>query len=134
MREAVKNWLAQSREKLAAAALSAADLDHLESLLAVSEMGAAHSDAAPAAPPRQQVLYLYAKSTNMRSPLASWALYDPTVPQEPTLPNAEPPYESVLAAVAEGWRVVQFPIAKLYAYEGQDNDYLGFEFVLERLI
>ena len=50
MREAVKNWLAQSREKLAAAALSAADLDHLESLLAVSEMGAAHSDAAPPAP------------------------------------------------------------------------------------
>ena len=47
MREAVKNWLAQSREKLAAAALSAADLDHLESLLAVSEMGAARSDAAP---------------------------------------------------------------------------------------
>ena len=25
-----------------------------------------------------------------------------------------------------------FPIAKLYAYEGQDNDYLGYEFVLEK--
>jgi hypothetical protein len=29
---------------------------------------------------------------------------------------------------------VQFPIAKLYDYEGQDNDYLGFEFVLEKII
>ena len=94
MRKAVKNWLAQSREKLVTTTLSAADLNRLETLL--SE-------------PRQQVLYLYSKSTNMRSPLASWALYDPTVPQEPTLPNAEPPYESVLAAMADGWRVVQFP-------------------------
>ena len=119
MRKAVKNWLAQSREKLVTTTLSAADLNRLETLL--SE-------------PRQQVLYLYSKSTNMRSPLASWALYDPTVPQEPTLPNAEPPYESVLAAMADGWRVVQFPIAKLYDYEDQDNDYLGFEFALERLV
>jgi len=37
-----------------------------------------------------------------------------------------------LAAVADGWRVVHFSIAKLYAYEGQDDDYLGFEFALEK--
>ena len=112
----VNDWLAESRDKLTAG-LTAADLDQLETLLQT---------------PRQQVLYLYSKSTNMRSPLASWALYDPTRPQQPVLPSAEPPYESVLAAVADGWRVVQFPIAKLYDYEGQDNDYLGFEFVLEK--
>ena len=112
----VNDWLVESRDKLAAG-LTAADLDQLETLLQT---------------PRQQVLYLYSKSTNMRSPVASWALYDPTRPQQPVLPSAEPPYESVLAAVADGWRVVQFPIAKLYDYEGQDNDYLGFEFVLEK--
>jgi hypothetical protein len=114
----VNDWLARSRDKLAAG-LTAADLDQLEALLQT---------------PRQQVLYLYSKSTNMRSPLASWALYDPTVQQEPVLPESAPPYESVLAALADGWRVVQFPIAKLYDYEGQDNDYLGFEFVLEKFV
>ena len=119
MHEAVKDWLAHCRDKLRTEVITSADLDRLGALLAE---------------PRQQVLYLYAKSTNMRSPLASWALYDPTQPQAPTLPSAEPPYESVLAAVADGWRVVQFPIAKLYAYEGQDNDYLGYEFVLEKFV
>ena len=119
MHEAARDWLEQCRKKLRTEAITAADLDRLGDLL--SE-------------PRQQVLYLYSKSTNMRSPLASWALYDPTRPQTPTLPSDEPPYESVLAAVADGWRVVQFPIAKLYAYEGQDNDYLGYEFVLERFV
>ncbi len=118
MREIVRDWLAECREKSRSEALSTADLDRLETLLVET--------------PRQQVLYLYSKSTNMRSPVASWALYDPTRPQQPVLPSAEPPYESVLAAVADGWRVVQFPIAKLYDYEGQDNDYLGFEFVLEK--
>ena len=117
MHEAVKDWLAQCRDKLRTEAITVADLDRLDDLLAK---------------PRQQILYLYAKSTNMRSPLASWALYNATQPQKPTLPGDDPPYESVLAAVADGWRVVQFPIAKLYAYEGQDNDYLGYEFVLEK--
>ena len=119
MREAVKEWLVQARGKLADEPLATADLDRLEAQLAK---------------PRQRVLYLYSKSTNMRSSLASWALYDPDQPQIPTLPSAEAPYDSVLAALADGWRVVQFPIAKLYDYEGQDNDYLGFEFVLEKII
>ena len=114
----VNDWLAESRNKLGAG-LTTADLDQLEALL--------HT-------PRQQVLYLYSKSTNMRSPLAGWAFYDPTIPQEPVLPESAPPYDSVLAARADGWRVVQFPIAKLYDYEGQDNDYLGFEFILEKFV
>ena len=117
MHEAAREWLAGCRDKLRTEAITAEDLDRLDELLAE---------------PRQQILYLYSKSTNMRSQLASWALYDATRPQGPTLPSDEPPYESVLAAVADGWRVVQFPMAKLYAYEGQDNDYLGYEFVLEK--
>ncbi|MCY3737570.1 MAG: hypothetical protein OXG13_14275 [Gemmatimonadaceae bacterium] len=119
MHEAAREWSARCRDKLRTGAITAEDLDRLDVLLAE---------------PRQQILYLYSKSTNMRSQLASWALYDATRPQGPTLPGDEPPYESVLAAVADGWRVVQFPMAKLYAYEGQDNDYLGYEFVLEKLV
>lgn len=118
MSERVRAWLASSREKWAQGALTEADWEGLEALIAA---------------PRQQVLYLYSKSTNMRSPLAGWVLYDPTRPQEPQLPSDKAPYASVLDALADGWRVVQFPILKLYGYEGQDNDYLGYEFILERM-
>ena len=119
MHAAIKEWLASSRHKLEAGQLTAADLDRLEEL---------------ADGPRQLVLYLYSKSSNMRSPVVSWVLYDANAPHEPALPQDEPPYGSVLAAIADGWRVVQFPDAKLYAYQGVDNDYLGFEFILEKMV
>lgn len=119
MNAAIGEWLETSRQKLQTGALTTEDLDRLADL--VKE-------------PRQLVLYLYSKSSNMRSPLASWMLYDATQPQEPTLPSQEPPYASVLAAVADGWRIVQFPDTKLYAYQGVDNDYLSFEFILEKMV
>jgi hypothetical protein len=119
MKAAITEWLATSRQKLQADALTTEDLDRLAVL--VQE-------------PRQRVLYLYSKSSNMRSPIASWMEYDAMRAQEPTLPAQEPPYASVLAAVADRWRIVQFPDAKLYAYQGVDNDYLGFEFILEKMI
>ncbi len=115
---AVDDWVEASREKVNRGAFVEGDLDRLAELIER---------------PRQQVLYLYSKSTNMRSPLASWILYDPTQPQEPTLPNDEPPYGSVIEALADGWRIVQFPVSKLYSFEDVDNDYLGYEFILEKL-
>ncbi len=119
MKSAIGEWLATSRQKLDAGTLTTQDLDRLAELVDT---------------PCQLVLYLYSKSTNMRSTLASWMLYDATKPQEPTLPSQEAPYGSVLAAVADGWRIVQFPDAKLYRYDGVDNDYLGFEFILEKMV
>ena len=117
MKEAVEEWIKNQREKLQTVPVAAIDLDVLMDCLAE---------------PRQRVLYLYSKSTSIRSSIASWARYDPTKPQEPTLPSQDPPYASVVDAMADGWRVVQFPISKLYAYEGVDNDYLGYEFILEK--
>ena len=119
MSENIRAWLTRSRAKWAQGTMTEADWDELQSL---------------ATEPRQQVLYLYSKSTNMRSPLAGWVLYDATRPQEPQLPSDQAPYGSVLEAVADGWRIVQFPIFKLYDYEGQDNDYVGFEFILEKMV
>ncbi len=117
MKKTVEQWIRTQREKLPTEPITAEDLDGLMSCL--NE-------------PRQQVLYLYSKSTNIRSPVAGWTRYDPTKPREPTLPSQEPPYDSVIEAMADGWRVVQFPISKLYDYQGMENDYLGFEFVLEK--
>ena len=78
------------------------------------------------------MLYLYSKSTSMRSAIASWALYDPTVSYEPTLPSQDAPYDSVIEAVNDGWRIVQFPRAELYQFSDIDNAYLGYEFILEK--
>ena len=112
MKAAFEEWIAPSREKMRTGSLEAADLDQLEALLAG---------------PRS-------RSSNMRSGISSWVLYDSTQPHEPTLPAQEPPYGSVLEAVADGWRIVQFPISKLYSYQAMDNDYLGFEFILEKWV
>ncbi len=99
--------------------LDAGDLDNLEDLLADQ---------------RQLTLYLTARSTNMRSRIVGWALYDPTQKSEPTLMSDEPPYESVLDAVADGWHVAQYPVSNLYAYKDLENDYVGFDFILEKWI
>jgi hypothetical protein len=117
METTVKLWLDKSRKKLQAGNFTEADLQRLEMLLIE---------------PRQMVLYLYSKSTNMRSAIASWALYDPTVSYEPTLPSQDTPYDSVIEAVNDGWRIVQFPRAELYQFSDVDNTYLGYEFILEK--
>lgn len=117
MENAVRQWLNESRKKLQAGDFTETDLQRLEVLLTK---------------PRQMLLYLYSKSTNMRSAIASWALYDPTVSYEPTLPSQDVPYDSVIEAVNDGWRIVQFPRAELHQFSDVDNTYLGYEFILEK--
>lgn len=117
MQTPVESWISASREKLKNGRLDADDLDQLETLVSA---------------PRHVTLYLTAGSTNMRSGIIGWALYDPAQKHEPTLPSDEPPYDSVLAAVADGWHVVQYPIINLYPYKDLENDYVGFDFILEK--
>ncbi|MDA0836932.1 MAG: hypothetical protein O3B01_24895 [Planctomycetota bacterium] len=113
-----RQWIENSRSKLAAGEFVETDLNHLEALL----------DGCT-----QKILYLYSKSTSMRSAIGGWALYDPTRPHEPELPSQDPPYSSVIAAVADGWRIVQFPRPELHRFSDMDNEYLAYEFILERL-
>ena len=119
MKSAIKEWIENSVRKLNAGELTVADLQRVESVL--------NSD-------KQKILFLYSKSTNLRSPLGAWALYDPTVPDEPLLPSQEPPYASVLDAVRDGWRIVQFPRPELYNFSDVENAYLSFEFILEKIV
>ena len=106
------------RQKLREGNLTDQDLEHLQSLVT---------------PPTQMVLYLYSKSTNMRSGISSWALYNPMEPDDPKLASQDLPYASVIDAIKDGWRIVQFPITKLHHFSDADNDYLGYEFILEKL-
>lgn len=116
---ALNKWLDNCIEKLNAGQLTEVDLKDV--------VNALNSE-------KQLILYLYSKSTNLRSPLGAWALYDPTAPDEPILPSQEPPYASVLDAVRDGWRIVQFPRPELYSFSDVENAYLSFEFILEKIV
>ena len=119
MKSAIKEWLHNCIEKLKADELTETDLHNVNAVL--------NSE-------KQLILYLYSKSTNLRSPLGGWALYDPTAPDEPVLPSQDAPYTSVLEAVNDGWRIVQFPRPELYDFTDVDNAYLTYEFILEKLV
>ena len=119
VKPAIKEWLDNCIEKLKAGELTETDLCSVTPLLD-SE--------------KQLILYLYSKSTNLRSPLGSWALYDATAPEEAILPSQEPPYTSVLDAVRDGWRIVQFPRPELYNFSDVDSAYLTYEFILQKFV
>ena len=119
VKSAIKEWIDDCIEKLNAGELTEADLRGADIVLR-SE--------------KQLILYLYSKSTNLRSPLGGWALYDATAPEEPVLPSQDAPYTSVLDAVQDGWRIVQFPRPELYNFTDVDNAYLTYEFILEKIV
>lgn len=119
VKSAIKEWLDDCIEKLKVEELTEVDLRNVTAVL--------NSE-------KQLVLYLYSKSTNLRSPLGGWALYDATAPDEPVLPSQDAPYASVLDAVNDGWRIVQFPRPELYNFTDVDNAYLTYEFILEKIV
>ena len=119
MKSTIKEWLNDCVEKLNAGELTEDDLRGVTTVLN---------------PEKQLLLYLYSKSTNLRSPLGAWALYDATAPDEPVLPSQDAPYASVLDAVNDGWRIVQFPRSELYNFTDVDNAYLTYEFILEKFV
>jgi hypothetical protein len=119
VKSTIKEWLDDCIKKLNAGELTEVDLRGI--------MTALNSQ-------QQLLLYLYSKSTSLRSPLGGWALYDATAPGEPVLPSQDAPYASVLEAVRDGWRIIQFPRPELYNFSDVDNAYLAFEFILEKFV
>jgi hypothetical protein len=79
----------------------------------------------------QDLLYLQAGSTSLDSPVHGMILMeDGEIAEE--IPEAEEwPYQTVLEAVRDGWRVVQFPNLALLLDESRTYG-LGCEFILER--
>lgn len=114
---ALKKWLDDCIEKHKSGELTTEDLYAVKAAL--------NSET-------QVILYLYSKSTNPRSPISAWALFDPSAPDEPALPSQDAPYSSVLNAVRDGWRIVQFPRPELYNFTDVENAYLSYEFILEK--
>ncbi len=84
---------------------------------------------------RQKLLVLYSHTPDLNSHVTAWAIYDGTGKEHHTTGDSDtPPYGSVLDAMKQGWRVIQFP--QLFpAYPGMElnTSYLRFEYILEKL-
>ena len=88
---------------------------------------------------RQQLLILNLSNSSPESRVVAWALYDgalnPDTQQMQSGDQAEPPYRSALAAMQDGWRVMQVPQMPHFETGREfDTGHLPFEFVLERMV
>ena len=85
-------------------------------------------------PKLQRLLYINSESTHPQSPALSAALYEPVAGSitqvDPT--SERLPYDSVHAAIIDGWRVIQAPdVWSGIGTEGA-GEVIGFQFILEK--
>jgi hypothetical protein len=86
--------------------------------------------------PKQQLLILYGANPSPDSPVGAWSFFDGTGQKTHMAGDGDkPPYPSVLAAMRDGWRVIQMPALRPAAPGAEhDTAFLQYEFVLEKLV
>ena len=57
---------------------------------------------------RQQVLYLWLAEGALDTGTIAWAFHDGTKGKGPGLPDCEPPFANGVAALEDGWFLLQF--------------------------
>jgi hypothetical protein len=88
---------------------------------------------------RQQILILHLSNPDLDSQTVAWALYDGARPegqrQMQSGDEEKPPYRSVLAAMRDGWFVLQAPTLP-YIVHGHEHEtgHLPYEYILERKV
>lgn len=88
---------------------------------------------------RQQILILHLATPNLESRTVAWALYDgasspSALPMQPG-DSSDPTYPSVLAAMRDGWRVLQLATLPVYiSGHEHESGHLPYEYVLERMV
>jgi hypothetical protein len=83
---------------------------------------------------RQRLLYLHAQKLSIRADVVGAALHEPIAGSVTEVdPEAvDLPYETVHAAMVDGWRVVHFPDQRGH-FEDREIDVIGYEFILEKI-
>ena len=113
----VSQWLGQLRR----GALTPADLEAaLERLK--------RDGASPAA---QRLLYLQTHTTDLESPVIGMAIVEDAVVYDAPDDPDDWPYQTVLEAMSDGWRIIKFPEMAL-AYLDPDYGGMKWEFILEK--
>jgi len=85
---------------------------------------------------RQQLLLLYATTSSPESDVGAWSMFDGTGQRAHMAGDSDkPPYPSVVAAMRDGWRVIQLSQLTPAARGAEhDTSFLKYEFVLEKLV
>ena len=81
---------------------------------------------------QQKLLYLHTSTTGVNSEVLAMALVENGRIFEGPEDPAEWPYNSVISAIDDGWRVIKFPEMALLLQEDKTFG-LGCEFILEKL-
>jgi len=84
---------------------------------------------------RQQVLVLYLSNSALDSRVTGWSMYDGTGKEPHTTGDSDkPPYKTGLAALKDGWRVIQFPqLIPPYPKMEYTTSFQMYEFIFEKL-
>ncbi len=92
---------------------------------------------APAVPTtnlRQKLLFLYLANTDLHAAVIAWSTFDGTSNDRPEMDDPDPPYATAVAAMRDGWRVIQVaPMQRPAAGQEFELGYLKFEVILEKL-
>lgn len=85
---------------------------------------------------RQRILVLYLRSSALDSGVVAWAEYDGSGETAHMAGDSQkPPYASGLAALRDGWRLIQAsPLVAHGAGEEFRTGYLKYEFFFEQLV
>lgn len=79
----------------------------------------------------QRLLYLQTHTTDLESPVIGMATVEDAVVFEGPDDPDDWPYQTVLEAMADGWRIIKFPELSL-AFHDHDYGGMKWEFVLEK--
>jgi hypothetical protein len=84
-------------------------------------------------PAKQRVLILWTSHPDLGSGICAWSMYD-SERHDGVGEADQPPYPSVLAAMDDGWRVVQFPRPLPVIPDAEHQlGFLKHEYILERI-
>ena len=81
---------------------------------------------------RQDILYLQAVTTSPGAAVVGMLLVEDGELREGPPNPEEWPYQTVLEAVRDGWRIISFPNMALLTVDEKEFYGLGAEFILER--
>ncbi|MFH9613441.1 hypothetical protein ACH4MM_06735 [Streptomyces pratensis] len=84
---------------------------------------------------RQQVLILFLANSALDADVIGWSAYDGTGRTRPTTGDGdEPPYETGLGALLDGWRLIQASqLIPPHPGHEYDTSFLKHEFIFEKL-
>ena len=83
-------------------------------------------------PKRQDILYLQAVTTSPGAAVVGMLLVEDGELREGPPDPEDWPYQTVLEAVRDGWRIISFPNMALLTVDEKEFYGLGAEFILER--